>query len=482
MKKEELFEALEDIDPESVKDAKASHRHKRPAWMKFVAMAACAAIIIGAFYGIPALKSQKPNGSNTTNPLGLLTVMAAYPDPVAKAMDAQTFVESDEHWKWWDSYRELVSESKGLQSGINGYYTSIMEKLLVSEDENTVCSPINIYIAFAMLAEVSDGNTRQQILDMLGVTDIETLRDNVSALWKSNYVDTPTLKSLLANSLWLNNTINYNEATMKTLAEKYYASTFSGTPGSEEMNQALRKWTDDNTGGLLTEYTKEMSISPTCVLEILSTIYYKAMWTINFQESNNTKETFHGVSGDNTVDMMHMSDVKMTYRTDNFTSIGLPLSDSGSMYFLLPNEDVDVNILASDPDIMKALQQGTEDSNWSSCMVHMSVPKFKVSGKVDLIETIQALGITDAFDAALSDFTPLTTEKDDLVLSKAEHAAMVEIDEKGVTGAAYTELAIDEGAPFADEEIDFILDRPFMFIVTGNDGSILFSGIVRNIE
>ena len=33
-----------------------------------------------------------------------------------------------------------------------------------------------------------------------------------------------------------------------------------------------------------------------------------------------------------------------------------------------------------------------------------------------------------------------------------------------------------------DDEIVFVLDRPFMFIVTGRDGSILFSGIVRNID
>ena len=81
------------------------------------------------------------------------------------------------------------------------YYSSLMEKLLVSKDDNTVCSPLNTYIAFSMLAEVSDGNTRKQILDMLGTSDIETLRKNVSKLWEINYVDTPILKSLLANSL-----------------------------------------------------------------------------------------------------------------------------------------------------------------------------------------------------------------------------------------------------------------------------------------
>ena len=59
---------------------------------------------------------------------------------------------------------------------------------------------------------------------------------------------------------------------------------------------------------------------------------------------------------------------------------------------------------------------------------------------------------------------------------------MVEIDENGVTGAAYTMLAVTEGAALPDETLDFVLDRPFLFIVTGADGSVLFSGIVRNID
>ena len=78
--------------------------------------------------------------------------------------------------------------------------------------------------------------------------------------------------------------------------------------------------------------------------------------------------------------------------------------------------------------------------------------------------------------------TPLTEDVDELYLSSANHAAMVEDDENGVTGAAYTELMVTEGAALPDKEIDFVLDRPFMFVVTGADGAVLFSGIVKNIE
>ena len=57
----------------------------------------------------------------------------------------------------------------------------------------------------------------------------------------------------------------------------------------------------------------------------------------------------------------------------------------------------------------------------------------------------------------------------------------VEIDEAGVTGAAYTEIDIMKQAVLVSGRIELTFDRPFLFMVTGADGSILFAGIVRNI-
>lgn len=248
------------------------------------------------------------------------------------------------------------------------------------------------------------------------------------------------------------------------------------------MDQALQTWTDNNTGGLLKEYTKDMAIAPDTVFELVSTIYYKAMWRENFWEVNTEKETFHGTAGDTDVDMMKKTERMDVYQGEQFTAIGLSLQDSGSMYFLLPDENADVSELVSSPDLMKVIRRDESSDNWYSPMVNLSVPKFKVSEKTDLIETVRALGVTDALDADLADFSPLTENRNGLYLSKADHAAMLEIDENGVTGAAYTELGISEtAAEIPDDEIDFVLDRPFLFLVTGQDGSILFSGVVRNI-
>ena len=93
---------------------------------------------------------------------------------------------------------------------------------------------------------------------------------------------------------------------------------------------------------------------------------------------------------------------------------------------------------------------------------------------------LKELGITDAMNATLADFSPLT-DQSGIFLNKAEHAAMVEIDEEGVTGAAYTDMELC-GAGLPEDEIDFTADRPFMFIITGGDGSILFAGTIKNID
>ncbi len=486
MKSEELFKALQDVDERSVLQAgqagtAARPKGRRAVWQKWVAVAACAAVVLGGVM-LPRLKSG--GGTGPSYPAEVKWIAPVYAQSAAADMSPQEFLESDAHWNWWDEYRQKSDASAEIQGELTGAFAGFMQQLLPAEDENTVCSPLNLCLAFSMLAEVSGGNTRQQILDMLGCPDIGTLRERVGRLWDANEVDTPVLKSLLANSVWLRDSEAYKEDTLQTLADRYFASSFRGQPGSEAMDKALQQWTDAGTGGLLTEYTKDLKLDADTVLALVSTLYYKAAWVEEFSPNMTSPQVFHGTKGDTEADMMRKTDTLGVYRADAFTALALNLKDSGAMYFFLPREEVDVNALASDPDVFKVLDanRNRTDEGWSFPLVHLGVPKFRVSQRSDLLEAMSALGLTDALDPAVSDFTPLTETLEGLYVSGAEHAALVEIDENGVTGAAYTEMALAEGAALPSDEIDFILDRPFLFAVTGRDGSLLFTGIVRNID
>ena len=501
MKSEDLFEVLSDLDDRKILEAKAASSRKKIRLRALWSMAAAFLVlcILGALIlpGIPfgrqeeeeaeyeaVCEENEPVSEDMAEniPAGLILTQALYPEAVAAGMSQEEYMESDAYGTWWEEYREKTDISAKYADSMRAYDQEIMDRILYSDEDNTVCSPLNTYIALAMLAEVTDGSSRQQILDTLHVSDMKELRTKTEALWESSYADTPNLKSLLANSLWLRTGDGYDMDTLSRLSGIYFASAFGGDPGSEEMTRALQAWTDENTGGLLKEYTEGMRLTPDTVLALVSTIYYKAAWYDTFREDATGPETFHGAKGDTQAEMMHRSDVMDVYKGNSFTGISLGLVDSGSMHLFLPAEGKDVNALLTDPEIWKALAWDGEE-NWSCPQVNLTLPKFKVSGKTDLMPVLEELGIRDAMDPSLSDFTPLKKNADGLALTAAEHAAMVEIDENGVTGAAYTLLSVEEtAAALPEEEIDLSFDRPFLFMVTGRDGSVLFSGVVRNIE
>ena len=118
--------------------------------------------------------------------------------------------------------------------------------------------------------------------------------------------------------------------------------------------------------------------------------------------------------------------------------------------------------------------------NQTRLLVHMTVPKFDVSSQTQLQDGLQALGVTDVFDAAKADFSPMT-DADGLFVSDATHGVRVKIDEQGCEAAAYTMIATPGAAPPGTDiqEIDFTADRPFLFCITGANDLPLFVGVVN---
>ena len=135
--------------------------------------------------------------------------------------------------------------------------------------------------------------------------------------------------------------------------------------------------------------------------------------------------------------------------------------------------------LLADEQTMEFLNSNGNWENSKHLIVNMSVPKFDVVSDLDLRDGLNALGITGVFDATVADFSPMTSIVAEIFLSKADHAARVAIDEEGVTAAAYTVMMMAGAAAPPEEEMDFVLDRPFLFAITGADGLPLFVGVVN---
>ena len=441
-------------------------------------LAACAAVPDS-----PAAEVRTGEPTTTQLAAPAETVMAQYPNEADYISSTGSFNSEkyDKDWDaWYEAYQAKTAELTDPAALAHWFTTSVPALMQDAGKENRVCSPLNLYMALSMLAAVTDGETRQQILDALGAESPDALQKQTAQLWTENSWDDGLVTSTLANSIWLRNGYSYNEETLQTLGEDYYASAFSGEMGSDAYDNMLRDWINEHTGNLLTEQANGLKLDPNTVIALVSAIYYRAPWSDSFYDGATTQDVFHAPDGDVTVDFMHSSDSNTVYYGNGFSALGLSLQNSGRMWLLKPDEGVDAAELLQNKDALGLL---LANGNWSQtqrAIVNLSLPKFDVSSDLDLLDTLAQLGMTDVLDGTKSDFTPLTTANDSLELTQAKHAARVKIDEDGCEAAAYTVLAPEATAMMGPEdEIDFTLDEPFVFAITGIDGLPLFVGLVN---
>jgi serpin B len=108
----------------------------------------------------------------------------------------------------------------------------------------------------------------------------------------------------------------------------------------------------------------------------------------------------------------------------------------------------------------------------------LSLPKFDVDAELDLKGMLRNMGIHDVFDPEIADLSGLVSNVQAYVTS-ASHAARVKIDEEGCEAAAYTVITVDALGWMEQKPLEFKVDRPFAFAITGSDGLPLFTGIVN---
>lgn len=474
MNSNDMFSGITDIRDDLIEGAKTApkkqKRRLRRSWLGAVAAVLVIAVLGNIFLG--------PGGGLTACAIA----QAEYPE-----MAPYPFLESDEYDKEafdaWDESVRAQQRDLGDISPLQTFFAQSARTFLTGADgENRVYSPLNVYMALSMLAQLTDGDSREQVLTLLGSDSMDALRQQAGDVWNSSYRDDGALTSVLASSLWLNRDIKFKQDTMDLLARDFYASSYRGEMGSRKFNQALQDWLNKQTGGLLAEQAENVELDAETVLALATTVYFRAKWLNQFSEENTSPQIFHSPDGDVETDFMHEWDSDgFCFWGDNFTALSQPFDNGGAMWFVLPREGMGPEELLADPETVEFLfaEDKYEWENWKWLYVNKAIPRFDVCSQIDLREGLTELGVTDVFDPARSDFTPMAGNGEGIALTRADHAARVVIDEEGCTAAAFIAMDYGMGGP-DEEEIDFVLDRPFLFCVTGNSGLPLFVGVVNN--
>lgn len=491
MKSEDISKAMNALDENTINDAaqkrKASKNSRRPLWITIAAAAACLAAAGGIF--------AANFGKDSPLSVSAAAVVAAEYPQMAKYPNEEDFYKNGElDWDAYDAARNEWSKSRakmhehqpnGYADNSIDYYKKSAKEYLTGCEGNGAFSPLSLYMALSMLAETTDGNSRAQILELLNADSIESLRTQAQQVWQASYADDGATSSLLANSIWLSDIIDYNRPTLQTIAEYHYASSFSGQMGSAEYNKLLRDWLNENTGGLLTEQANNVEMLPETVLALASTVYFKARWQDEFNKNLTEQAAFHAPDGDVDADFMHIALDQTVYGGDNYMMTELRFANNeGSMWLVLPDEGCSPDDLLAECEFIDMLNndrrnQAVKNKEAVFAKVKIALPKFDALSDIDLTEGLANMGITDVMGKN-ADFSPLTENSSGITLGSAEQATRVKIDEEGCEAASFTVMMAVGCTPIENEPIDFTLDRPFIFVITNSCDQPTFVGVINN--
>jgi serpin B len=244
----------------------------------------------------------------------------------------------------------------------------------------------------------------------------------------------------------------------------------------------INQWASDHTEHMI-EKVLDNDFNENAVSYLLNAIYFKGSWTYKFDKSRTKVEDFifpDETDGLLSCNMMQMhSDIDYAV-TDQYQAVRLPYGNGSFQMTVLLHK-----IQQTDPPLpiveldlrptVPTLEQWQEiNRNMSQREVMLKMPRFETESKIDLIEIMKRLGMTDAFIAEDADFSNFCDVPTYIGLMK--QVAKIKLDEEGTEAAAVTVIGVDWTSE-APSYISFIANRPFIYVISEKkSGAIFFIG------
>jgi len=361
---------------------------------------------------------------------------------------------------------------------------------LLRQDEpgNIFFSPYSMTSALAMTYGGARGNTAAQMESALHLTlgqagthrGINTLDLALAGRPAESTSEGDPFELRVTNAIWGAVGYPFEGDYLDLLAVNYGAGlrTLDFYNAPEPSRLTINGWVEDQTNDRIKDLIPEGAISSDTRLVLTNAIYFNASWDEPFEVEATSPAAFHvDADTETTVDMMH--------QTGNFAygefdgGQALSMSYGGgllSMVVLLPEEG-GMDALESS---LTAARLEEIASGMGGHEVAISFPKFEFEAPLIVNAYLQALGMTDAFDSSVADFSGIVDPSVETVfISRVIHKAFVKVDEEGTEAAAATAVILDSTTGAPDEPVPFTADRPFIFLIRDNPtGAVLFVGRV----
>ena len=345
------------------------------------------------------------------------------------------------------------------------------------EGANTLLSPLSVLCALSMTANGAAGDTLSQMEEVLGLS-CESLNTYVYTYLEQLSED-QVLKP--ANSIWVKETDDFvpNPDFLQTNADYYNAGIYQA-PFDEKTLKAINDWVAEKTDGMITNILDQ--IPEDAVMYLINALAFDAQWKEIYKRHQVRQRIFTTQSGEEQSVSMMFSDEKL-YLEDDYATGFIKYYKGQDYAFaaLLPKEGV---------TLAEYVQTLTGDhltdllANPVTVHVDAAIPKFEAEYNTEMSGLLAKMGMPNAFDSRLADFSNLGTAGGNLYIGRVLHKTYISVTEQGTRAAAATAVEIKEECAVEYGETKTVhLTRPFLyFLIDTKTNTPFFIGTIQSIE
>lgn len=389
-----------------------------------------------------------------------------------------------------------------LAEANNKFAFDLFQEWFPSARGNIFYSPYSIETALAMTLAGARGETASQMNSVLHLADLET--DNPHAVFGNlqeelNSIEDDSaglIQMKVSNGIWKQVGDSFSPGFLNLTMENYDAliedADFRVNPEAER--QEINSWVEERTENRITELIKEGQIKSSTAMAPVNAIYLKAPWFHPFDLADTTRENFYGPERKE-VDMMNQEGIPGSYlNTGDAELVSLSLTgldgsiNGGNIHMMAPLDVIFVLPKAGGVDVESFVRESFDVetfsmwmSNVESYVITASLPRFRMEFEKELNDVLKSLGMVDAFDREVADFSGMTGGPKSRFVSLVKHKAFLQVNEEGAEAAAATAVVTDATGGPLHREVEVVFDRTFfVFIRERSHGTILFMGYVED--
>lgn len=374
-----------------------------------------------------------------------------------------------------EDYKEIVG-------GNNALGFKLLEEVAEDENGNVFVSPTSLLMALSMVYNGADGETKDEISQLLQVEGIEPelLNKANASLISQLHEDKKDIELAIGNSIWLNEEFRFKDAFIQDNQDYFNAEVEGIDVADPASADRINNWVQKATNGKIEDIV-DSPLDSNLVSILVNAIYFKGDWTYAFDKDRTEAETFQLADGAvKDVSLMTLQEELAYLENDDFQAVKLPYGEEKDMQMtvFLPSEESD---LATFKEQLTIENWTSWDEQFRPQEGTVMLPKFQMEYEVMLKDTLQNLGLQSAFDREKADFSQMIEEDGPIWISEVKQKTFIDVHEEGTEAAAATSVEMKTTSAPIDEPFQLKVNRPFFITISDEETkSILFMGEISN--